>query len=211
MGRSSRSQFDPLKDRICPTFTCLGLPETAADTPVGLKVNEWVTLDEGDASSLQDDEVKKAVIGAALPSIMQTIGIRLNANRQRAIKMDFSFGGLIMREILPAEIRGYLVSIQSNPNATLTQRSIARQFQANRLSLVTKDIVIDKMRMTIEVASVNDFGMEAALEEKVGSVLGKDSTLKVQIGKQGDRKYVIETTRPLIIARFYQNARDLPE
>lgn len=211
MGKSHSSKYDPLKQRICPTYTCLGLSEDLIDDPSNSALNNLVTFDAGDASSLQEDQVNKSVLNAALPSILNVIGLNLNSSRQKAVKMDLSFGGLVMREILPAEVRGYLDSIQPNPNASLTQRSVANQYRRKQLSIITKDIVIDKMKLTVEVISDNNFGVEAALEQKVGSIFGKDSTIKFQISKQGNRKYSIETTRPMIIARFYQNAKDLPE
>ncbi|MBX3244179.1 MAG: hypothetical protein KF685_06955, partial [Acidobacteria bacterium] len=45
MGSSKGARYDPLTQRICPTFTCLGLSESLIEGPSGLTVSNLVTLD----------------------------------------------------------------------------------------------------------------------------------------------------------------------
>jgi hypothetical protein len=210
MGKSGGAKFNLGQSR-CPTFTCLGLSESLIDTPDGINVISFVTKTSGDASNLNNAETRKLIIDSTLPHFLKTIGIQLNLDRKKVINLDFSFGGLMMREALPAEVIGYLESIDSNTNATLTQQSISRLYRKEKLSIITKDIVIEKMSFSLEIVNINNFGVKAELDQKVGKVFGEDSTMKVEVSRFSDSKYKIETTRPLIIARFYQNAKDLKD
>lgn len=210
MGKSNGTKFKQ-GDSRCPTFTCLGLSESLIDTPDGIKVNNFVTLRSGDSGAFNDAETKKSIIDATLPHFLNIIGLGFNSSRKRVVNLDFSFGSLTIREILPAEVIGYLTSIDNNPNATLTQRAISRLYRQRRLSIITKDIVIEKMSFSVEIINDNDLGIKAELDQKIGKVFGQDTTLKVEVSKFSDKKYKIETTRPLIIARFYQSAKDLED
>jgi hypothetical protein len=208
MGRSRNDKYE-LGDSRCPTFTCMGLSETLIDDPNGIKINNMVTLNAGDPGILDNNETKQSIIDATLPHFLKIVGITLNSNRKQVVDLDFTFGSLIRREILPAEVIGYLDTIKDNPNATLTQKSLFRLYGQKQLSIITKDIVIEKMSFTISINNINNFGVGAELDQKVGKIFGQDTTLKVGITKVANNKYTLETTRPLIIARYYQNVKKL--
>lgn len=209
MGSSPRSRYK-LTERICPTFTCLGLSEALLDAPSSLQEQNLITMDEGDASSIVDDKTKETLMALALPSFLRIVGLNFSTSQVRKAHLEVTFGSLIMREIVPAEVVAYIQSLESAAAITATQRLVLREYKRKHLSLVTKDIVIDKLSLAITTQRDSQSALDAALEEKAGKVFGKDSTLKLKVSKHTDGNFRIETTRPLIIGRLYQNAKDLP-
>jgi hypothetical protein len=134
------------------------------------------------------------VVGALLPEIFQLLKVSAGFNRKQISSTQLQFGGAHARKLRRSEMESYLNGLDST-------NAMKSAYDQGRLLLIVADVVVDAMKVTIEVDRTTGQALTAELTGKVGKIF-KNSRLELKLTSETAGQYTFEVSKPVIVMRL---------
>jgi len=185
------------RDFLCDMWNCLGVKDEdiPGETAPWLRMNGFAAVGGNGATiSLTETEQNDLTLGALLPDIFQVIGLTGKFNRQQVVNTKLQIGRAYPRLLRRSEMENYI-------NALPDSNRLKVAFKSAKLLLIVGDVVIDQMKIVLDVDQTVGAALEAELAGKVGQIFN-NGKLEVKLGSTAQGEYTFEVTKPVIVMRL---------
>jgi hypothetical protein len=184
------------EDFFCDMWNCLGVKDenVPVDAQEWLRMNGFAAVGDGGAISLTENEKNDFVVGVLLPEIFQVLKLSAGFNRKQITGTQLQFGGAHARKLRRSEMESFLNGLDST-------NAMKSAYKQGRLLLIVADVVVDAMKVTIDVDRTTGQALAAELTGKVGKIF-KNSKLELKLTSETDGQYTFEVSKPVIVMRL---------
>jgi hypothetical protein len=180
-------------DRICATWTCIGVKQQdiPSDHTLRLNINNFADVGGGGAVTLDDTKKRSIVFSVILPQLASLLKLNGSVDWSKNVTTKMTFKNAYKRSINRDAFRKYL---EKSDNKTLVDA-----FTAGRLSYIAADIVIEDVDVDMKIDGKLNASADATLTQ-AASIVSKDSSASLKIGTSGNGEYKIHIPGFVILA-----------
>lgn len=188
-------------DFLCDTWNCIGIADdkVPTDPKTLLALNGFAAVGgDGGIISLTEKEQRDIALNVALPEIYKVINVAGGFEKGHVTNTTMTLGRAHPRKLRRKVMADHINKLPASD-------PMKQAFVNGDLVLVVADVVIDAMKVDVEVTSTGKQSLDAALGKDVGGAAGKvlgNAKLALKVTSSTDGKYSFEVSRPVIIKRL---------
>ncbi len=174
------------------TYSFFGLKRIPANADSLMTPNEIIEAPCSPALNTTLQLKRDNVYKAFLPSIVSLFGF--NAEVKDSLSRNATVNEMVIcdRRIQEGAASNYIENLTQDP------LQIKRNYNNDNLIMVVKDVVIKKMKISIQAGSRLAAQLDVELKGKLTKVVGDSAALGVKLSKLKSRTYQLEITTPVV-------------
>ena len=174
---------------LCATSTCLGLADGKTET---LRQAGYIEAGTGGSITLTDTQKQSLGLNLVL-KLFAILNLTGKYDSSKSTIVDVTVSSATVRNLIKGKLSAH---IESAPPTPATKDA----YDKRRIRAIASDIVVESLTTTVKIDNSADASVTATLDNGVGSVLAKDSSLGVSYTKGVSGNYVIKVSGPVIVA-----------
>lgn len=187
-SNTTRLQF------LCGTYSFFNLKKLPVATDSLMVPNEIIEVacsEEINATvQLQKQDIYKAI----LPSISSLLGFNASVSDSLARKAVVEDLVVCDRRVQEGSVNNFIESITNDT------KQIKRNYTNDNLTMVIRDVVIKKLKISIQTGTNLATDLDAKLLGDMEKTFGKGAELGVKLKRISNRSYSLEITAPVVVA-----------
>ena len=176
-------------DQICATFSCVG--RIPANDREWLEVFGYADVGDGGVITLDEKTKKKIALQTILPKMWEVLEIAGGFSSETTTTTSLDLGPGHVRFLNKLKFKKFVDNLSADSEYKI-------KYANGDLTIVTSDVVLSKMTVTVEVSQETAINLDA----KVGLVGGNKGKLGFNLSKVGEGKYTLVVDHPVIVLRL---------
>lgn len=175
------------------TYSFFGLKKLPT-TPDSLMIpNEMIELGCSPDVNTQIQLKRDIIFKSILPNIVSLFGFNASISDSLGKNVTIDSLEICDRRIQEGAADNYITNLPQDP------LGIQRSFNNDRLVMVVRDVVIKKLKITINTGRKLATDLDAKMGEKAVKIVGDSSSLSFKLLKISNTLYTMEITTPVVV------------
>jgi hypothetical protein len=186
------------EDFYCDSWDCIGAATKIPDDPKAEREMLGYAAVGGNGAAITLDEKtgNQLALNVVLPEVYDVLKISGGFDEKKMIHTVLEIGQAYPRVLRRPQMEAYLRKLPPSDRRK-------KAFDQGTLVIVVADVIVDHMRVTIEVDQSVQAALDAALKSPVPQLkVGKGAQVNVKPSRETNGKYTFDVTRPVIISRL---------